>query len=145
MSVFLELLGALVIAVVASWVTVRLSLRSFLSQRWWEMKADAYSQIMEQLSHLEYYEARYLEAMENFGDPSAERHKLAAEESAEASRALRKAAAIGALIISEKAADALDELYEPQDLNMDLYEEVAANLSGTRACMKASARKRHGS
>jgi len=46
----------LFVAIVTPVITVRLSLKSFVSQRWWERKAEAYSQIMEQLSYSEHYD-----------------------------------------------------------------------------------------
>ncbi len=46
----------LFVAIVTPVITARLSLKSFVSQRWWERKAEAYSQIMEQLSYSEHYD-----------------------------------------------------------------------------------------
>src|SRR6266536_1374619 len=43
------ILPGLVIAVVTAIITVRLALRRFYSERWWERKAQAYSDILEAL------------------------------------------------------------------------------------------------
>ena len=39
-------------AVIASYVTVRLSLRRFYSEKWWEKKAEAYAAILEALHYM---------------------------------------------------------------------------------------------
>lgn len=39
-------------AVIAAYVTVRLSLRRFYSEKWWEKKAEAYSAILESLHYM---------------------------------------------------------------------------------------------
>lgn len=41
-----------VIAVIAAYVAVRLSLRRFYSEKWWEKKAEAYSAILEALHYM---------------------------------------------------------------------------------------------
>ena len=55
-----DLFTSILVAVVVAVITVRLSMKSFVSQRWWERKAEAYSKIMEQLSYCEHYESTYL-------------------------------------------------------------------------------------
>ena len=49
---------SLVVGVCTAIITVRLSLRRFRSERWWERKADVYSRIVEALHNaMEYCEA----------------------------------------------------------------------------------------
>ena len=129
----------LVVAIVTSVVTVRLSLKSFVSQRWWERKAEAYSQIMEQLSYREHYDSAWIEATEEGRETGTEWLSKRGEESAEAYRSLRRAAAIGEFVISERAAQALRELQEPDPKvhRNDRYGMVDDSLYRTRLCMKA--------
>ena len=47
-----NLISALVVAFAASWVTVRLSLKRFYSERWWERRLDAYSALIEALHRM---------------------------------------------------------------------------------------------
>ena len=47
-----ELLVGLVVAVVASLVTVRLSLKRFYAERWWDRKADAYTRVIAALHQM---------------------------------------------------------------------------------------------
>ena len=50
MDTFLNLLSQItvgaIIAIVASYITVQLSLRPFYSEKWWEKKAEAYAAIL---------------------------------------------------------------------------------------------------
>ena len=50
MEVVYSLVGSLLVAVVTAFVTVRLSLSNFYSQKWWERKAEVYSTILEALA-----------------------------------------------------------------------------------------------
>ncbi|MBD3341218.1 MAG: hypothetical protein GF353_19080 [Candidatus Lokiarchaeota archaeon] len=47
------LIPAILIALLTSYLTVRLSIKQFYSQKWWEKKAEMYSKIIEYLSYLE--------------------------------------------------------------------------------------------
>src|SRR6266540_2058674 len=62
-----SLIPGIIIAVATAIVTVKLSLRQFRSERWWERKAEVYSRILEALYHLE----RYSEAMLRESEGSA--------------------------------------------------------------------------
>lgn len=44
-----NLLVPLLVAVITAWVTVRLSLKKFRTERWWELKAEAYRELFEAL------------------------------------------------------------------------------------------------
>lgn len=55
---------SVVASIISAFVTVRLSLNQFRSQRWWEKKAERYSQIIEHLSHLEFSLGEWLEEYE---------------------------------------------------------------------------------
>jgi len=46
------LIPALFVSIITAVVTVKLSIKQFYSQRWWEKKAEAYSHIIENLSYL---------------------------------------------------------------------------------------------
>lgn len=47
-----DLAGQVLLAVITAAVTVRLSLRNFYTEKWWERQAEAYSEILESLSHM---------------------------------------------------------------------------------------------
>lgn len=44
-----------VVTAITAYITIRCSLKQFFSQRWWEKKVEAYSNIIEHLSYLQYY------------------------------------------------------------------------------------------
>jgi hypothetical protein len=53
-GVLISLIPSVLISILTSILTVKLSLSQFYSQKWWEKKAEAYSNIIESLSHLKY-------------------------------------------------------------------------------------------
>jgi hypothetical protein len=97
-------------------VTVRLSLKRFHAERWWERKAEAYTRIVESLYHLKAYSdakiPEYLEGVKY----AADHMKQLSEEYRSAHRELTKATAIGAYIISDDAAKTLDDLQKRPQL-----------------------------
>ena len=96
MSDWITNLGTgLVLAIVTSFVTVRLSLKSFVSQRWWERKAEAYSKIMEQLSDCELYESTLLDKIEKGAPTDSDWLEERGKEASEAGLALRRVAGSG--------------------------------------------------
>lgn len=135
MDTFRDILAALVpgliIAVVASLVTVRLSLRSFYSEKWWERKADAYSAIVESLYNMKAYVEAYRDAIGQGKDFRRDTTNEVVRKAAEGRDQVFRAAAIGSFIISNEAADSLghlrDELVrqvEPGSLFTELDEHA---------------------
>lgn len=51
-TVLLSLAGSIVAAVVSAWITARLSLRKFYSEKQWERKSAVYSNIIESIHHI---------------------------------------------------------------------------------------------
>ena len=105
-----SLLPALFIAVVTSVLTVRLSLRRFHAERWWERKAEAYSRIVESLHHLMEYCSAMSEESSHAAEFSAEHRKELSDSYKSAYRDLRKATGVGAYIISNEIAVILSNL-----------------------------------
>ena len=113
------ILPSLFVAVCTAYITVRLSLRQFHAQWWWERKAEAYSRIVEALHHgIEYCSAKTDETMTG-QEISEEREKQLREEYGRATCELRKALGIGAYIISDEVAKALARLEAPPQLDPD--------------------------
>lgn len=131
----LKLLG---VSIITSVVTVRLSLRQFRSERWWEQKAEAYSRILEHLANVDLYVTRWLRneyTGRGMSDPIREE---LADTRVEASKELDKAVSIGPYIISDAAAKALRSMKrEMQSADMEsLPEAVEAERSAVRECIK---------
>ena len=110
-QILITLVPALLLAVVTSWVTVRLSLRRFHAERWWERKAEAYSRIVEALHSVVEYCAAMSKQDKHVDDaPTVERRKELSDSLDSADRDLRKATGIGAYIISDEVALILSRL-----------------------------------
>lgn len=106
----LNILSGLVIAVVTSIVSVHLSLRRFYSQRWWERKAEAYSEIMDSLYHMKWkLEIQFDEAAMQ-KQASKKTNEYVSGLSAKAIQRLQKAESFGTFIISEKAVKSLADI-----------------------------------
>ncbi|MGV8024990.1 MAG: hypothetical protein AB2L18_00325 [Anaerolineaceae bacterium] len=58
------LFSSIIIATFTSWITVRLSLKQFHSQRWWERKLEAYTQILNSLYDIKHTMQWHLEEYE---------------------------------------------------------------------------------
>lgn len=46
MDIFINIISGVAIASFSSWITVRLSLERFRTEKWWEKKAEAYSNLL---------------------------------------------------------------------------------------------------
>jgi len=102
-------------ALVASVVTVRLSILQFRTERWWERKAEAYARIITALFHLRHYNAGVIRDAEEHGDGKSPELDRRGARSAEAERKIEEATAIGSFIISEDVSNALHELRRDRD------------------------------
>jgi hypothetical protein len=104
------ILSAIIIAAITSWITVRLTLKQFYSQRWWERKAEAYTRIIEALYHVKNNLQRLLDATERGTEIQEDRRKELAFKSSESYEEIYKAEGIGAFVISKSASRILTEL-----------------------------------
>jgi len=87
----LSILAGLIIAFFTSLITVRLALKQFFSERWWERKADAYSKIVEALYHIRHELQADLDAEIVGATISEERKKELQEEAKKGYEELDKA------------------------------------------------------
>jgi len=111
-GILIGLIPALMVSVATALITVRLSLRQFHSQKWWEKQNEAYSQIVEQLSYLVYYYEELL--YEDLGETTiSEQKKLELyKKYSKIKEDLTKAAAMGSYIVSSTTSDALAKLLQ---------------------------------
>lgn len=126
------------VGVVSSLFTTFLARKSFISERWWDRKADAYTRILEALVEMDrYHEAHY--------DDLTNEAQLSEERKAELTTAWKTAALevdnsirIGAFVISQEAHSALAKLrtatrgVHPQDF----FGTVEANYTATSECIR---------
>lgn len=126
------------VGVVSALFTTFLARKSFISERWWDRKADAYARILEALVEMHrYYDAHY--------DDLTWETPLSEERKAELTTALKtawrevdNAIRLGAFVISEEAHTALAKLQtatrgvDPQDF----FGIVDAEFAATSQCIK---------
>lgn len=128
------------VAVLASWVTVRLSIKRFRAERWWDRKYEAYSRIMQALHDwkrcCEHEIAR--ETVEHFRSSEAYERELN-ERRNESAAELRKLMDMGSFILSKDATDELDRLRkrEPADWRTDgLLSVYETDLEACSECLE---------
>jgi sensor c-di-GMP phosphodiesterase-like protein len=138
--VLIALIPGLVLSIVTAFLTVRLSLKQFRSQRWWEKRAEAYSRIMEQLSSLLYYYEEWESEEVSQREWDEEKKKRVSDGHTEANRYIRKASAIGAFMISDVAAAAIETLLRDLRKNTkepDYYSYLDACQGSIEKCIIA--------
>ena len=64
-EIILKLLTGVGIAAVSSWITVRLSIKQFRNQRWWEKKVETYQRVIEAFHNSKKYSSEYLTTESN--------------------------------------------------------------------------------
>ena len=106
-SVIVDIIRSAIIIVVASWITVKLALRRFYTEKWWERKAQAYSEIIGSLAKMRVCFDKWEEELFEHKKTSPEARKRVSEEYASAKRVIENAVAVGSFIVSEEAAEVL--------------------------------------
>lgn len=114
-DIFIYLISALIVSIITAYLTVKFSIKQFYSQKWWEKKAEAYSNIIEKLSYLQYYFGEWLEEIEGTKKMREKDEERLSEGYRQAKESIIQASAIGAYIISDNTAVALVTLL--RDLN----------------------------
>ena len=102
------LVVGVLVSIVSAVITVRLALKRFRQEHWWERKAEAYSRIMEAFHDLsKYYDSLEVEAL---GGKvlTDERWAVIRAEYEGSLKQINKATAIGSFIISQEAAAILE-------------------------------------
>jgi len=106
----LNLLIGIPVALLTSWFTVKLALRRFQSEKWFERRVDAYTRVIEALHSMKYCTERQLRAAERGTDMP----KVTEDELVNFYRTgladLRKLTDMGALLFSLEAITVLDAL-----------------------------------
>lgn len=106
-SLILDIIKALLIGAVVSWITVRLALRRFYTEKWWERKAQAYSEIIGSLAKMRICFDKWENEELRYKEIRVEARKKVNEEYTNAKRVIEDTVAVGSFIVSEKAAEVL--------------------------------------
>jgi hypothetical protein len=126
------------VGVVSALFTSFLARKSFISERWWDRKADAYTRILEALVEMHrYYDAHY-DDLTWEAPLSEERKAELTTASKTAWREVDNAIRLGEFVISQEAHTGLAKLQtatrgvDPQDF----FGIVDAEYAATSACIK---------
>ncbi|OGV95903.1 hypothetical protein A2W24_01045 [Microgenomates group bacterium RBG_16_45_19] len=106
----IPIISGVIISIITALLTVHLSLRRFYSEKWWERKAEAYSNIVEALYVVRMNQQAVLTALESGQEFPDEEYDILAKRARSAQSEIVKVTSIGAFIISQDASDALDRL-----------------------------------
>ncbi len=135
---WLSLLVTLIGVFAGPALAVRWSIKQFQSQKWWELKAEVYSNIMGQLSAVRQALDLWIDLAESRRGASAEQKKLVSKEYSDAKHALGKTAAAGAFIISDEASKALSRLVSQLNLGGgrgDWLEQLGDDYTAVNDCI----------
>ena len=97
----------LVTAAFASWITVRFALKRFISEKWWEKKAEAYDAILESLHYMKRTFGKDLDNFQKEREVAADRDKEGERKYREAYDELKKRIDIGQFVLSDNAVTVL--------------------------------------
>jgi 2,4-dienoyl-CoA reductase-like NADH-dependent reductase (Old Yellow Enzyme family) len=109
-QILLTLIPGLLIAIITSLVTVRLSIRQFYSQKWWERKWDEYRGMVDALHDLRNHSFRELSEIELGMKISEERRRMLVEDAKNGYEQLAKAISVGSFVFSDSTVKVLEEL-----------------------------------
>ena len=101
-------LAELTISVITAVVVIRFSLKRFYSQKWWEKKAETYSEILKSLSDVKIYSQGHMNDI--IGIPADANRKLQTDHSTKAYNSIERIVHTGPFIISEEAVGELSGL-----------------------------------
>lgn len=118
---------------IGPWIAVKLSLRQFRSQRWWEKQADAYTRLLEALYIMQWN----LGETENQLLRLKSNHISLPESSEQTLTTLARIAATGGYVISEAAAKAVETFLSSYSGNVaeDPMKEIDISYDAIKACI----------
>ena len=138
-EIVLTLLTGIGIAAASSWITVRLSIKQFRNQRWWEKKIETYQRVIEAFHKSKKFESEYLTAESKGREVSEDRGAELVKQSKEAHEEISKSCDVGRFLLSDKAVSILDE-FERKYVNRvrsdDLWKDLAESWSLSDHYMK---------
>ncbi|MDV2502957.1 MAG: hypothetical protein RX318_03270 [bacterium] len=113
-------------------------MKQFLSQRRWERKAEAYSQIMEHLSFLIYSAGKRLQEVEGTGRLGERTTARLAEGYLQATEALSKISTTGTFLISDETVAALKKFLHDYEnaYHVDYHQHVERRYSLAKECIE---------
>jgi hypothetical protein len=116
-QILFDFLPGIATAIIASYLTARWSLKKLYSEKWWERKEKAYSDIIASIYAIMQYCEYQSEHYELGRELPEDRKKEIETKYGEAYWKLKKVTDIGGFVISKDAANVLKDLKERPKLN----------------------------
>ncbi|POP50991.1 hypothetical protein [Zhongshania marina] len=131
-------LPGILIAIFTSIITVKLSIRKFHEEKWWEKKQQTYSNLLEALHHLKNYASEHYEGQLLRKDMNEEKREELTSDWKKYSRELRKLMDLASFQLSDKAVEILD-LYSKEkteaEQSDDIYDWIDGDLAAVTKCL----------
>jgi hypothetical protein len=130
---------SVVVAIFTSILTVRLAIRRFHEEKWWEKKQEAYSSLLEALHHLKNYAAEYYEGQLDPNHLTDEKRDELTKDWKRFSRDLAKLRDLASFQLSIEAGTILDE-YEKKKIEAqksdNIFEWIDGDLAAVSECLE---------
>lgn len=119
-TVLVSFAGSIVAAVVSAWITARLSLRKFYSEKQWERKFAAYSNIIEAMHHIREHADTNVAFEGKALQIPADGKKMLDDNLRNAMADLRRNRDVGSFVISIDAVDIINALFGELDKSVEI-------------------------
>ncbi len=119
-EVVVKILIGIIIAATSSWITVRLSLARFRSEKLWERKIEAYTKVIEAFHHSQTFSDKHLQAVIRGKELPEDADQAVRALSQEAHKEIDKYTNIGSFLFS-------DEFYKKLKQYQQESDEVSSN------------------
>jgi len=148
LQIITTLFSSLLVAIITAFIAVKLSLKRFYTERWWEKKAETYSKIVEALHRYKKYDEEKLEIeMEYPRDDNEEREEYLSKQWKDSNAELEKAVDLGAFIVAAEVEAIIRDFLkrkkgDPRD--EPLFEIIQRDLIHVEKCLfdvKAAVKK----
>ena len=134
------ILAGLVVAVFTSILTVRLAIRRFYKEKWWEKKQETYSHLLETLHHLKNYAAEHYEGEINPDHITEEKGQELKRDWNKFSREFAKLRDLASFHLSDEAVAILDEYQKKKAearKSKIIFEWIEGDLTAASQCLEA--------
>ena len=132
-------LAAILIAVFSPVITVKLTLKRFRQEKWWEKKADAYTRVIEALHHSKKYSEDHLDAEALHRELSEERKKELSDKLKTAIEEIQRLSDVGVFLFSKEAVVRLAQLRKEENeaRNAETYfDHLDMGYGAVNSCLK---------
>lgn len=140
MEILLKVISAVVIAGLSSWITVFLSLRKFRTEKWWEKKAEAYSNLLGAIHDSKAFAEENLNAEFRSRELTELEDKELRAASKKSEAEIYRAMDVGAFYLSEQAIECLKKYKkESSEAGKDnsWVQYLIEDLDAANSCLKS--------